>query len=37
MVHANVNTIAGMVSENQATGFTFVPPIVLGPTVKTNQ
>ena len=37
IVHINVNTIVVMVSEKKVTGFTFVPPIVLRPTVKINQ
>jgi hypothetical protein len=37
MVYINVITIAVMVSEKTVTGFTFVPPIVLWPTVTTNQ
>jgi hypothetical protein len=37
IVHVNIIKNVVMVSEKKVTGFTFVPPIVLRPTVKTNQ
>jgi len=37
IVHVSIVTIVLMVSEKKVSGFTFVPLVVLRPTVKTNQ